>query len=351
MKTCPTCQKTYPDDFSHCPRDCATLTLQATESDAQLASGLSSRYRILRRLGQGGMGTAFLAEQVGVGNRPVALKVLNRKFLDDPDFLQRFQNEAGSTGRIHHPNVVTIFESAQGDDGTPYIAMEFLEGESLREVLKRRGAARLQQRIQELKANLAKQANPTGSGVVELLRANTKEAFHALEETQSTFHKLASPESPAGAAEVFFGDLRKSYDDVLLDLEPERTRSPLGGSLGRPFLMLTAWAPIPQTRYPVLAQVVFRAFEQNELAYNIVSDTGTLFFDLDVGSSPMGATVSYRRRGDPYRQLPNPTNTVIKALTYAIWQVQFQKQGYRVEEREHDPFREPNHTVHVELQR
>src|ERR1039458_1391696 len=82
-------------------------------------------------------------------------------------------------GRIHHPNVVTIFESAQGDDGTPYIAMEFLEGESLREVLKRRGAARLQQRIQELKANLAKQANPTGSGVVELLRANTKEAFHA----------------------------------------------------------------------------------------------------------------------------------------------------------------------------
>src|ERR1019366_6286911 len=140
MKTCPTCQKTYPDDFSHCPRDCATLTLQATESDAQLASGLSSRYRILRRLGQGGMGTAFLAEQVGVGNRPVALKVLNRKFLDDPDFLQRFQNEAGSTGRIHHPNVVTIFESAQGDDGTPYIAMEFLEGESLREVLKQRGA-------------------------------------------------------------------------------------------------------------------------------------------------------------------------------------------------------------------
>jgi serine/threonine protein kinase len=86
------------------------------------------------------MGTVFLAEQIGVGNRPVALKVLNRKLLDDPDFLLRFQNEAGSTGRIHHPNVVTIYESAQSDDGTPYIAMEFLEGESLREVLKRRGA-------------------------------------------------------------------------------------------------------------------------------------------------------------------------------------------------------------------
>jgi serine/threonine-protein kinase len=70
----------------------------------------------------------------------VALKVLNRKLLDDSDFLLRFQNEAGSTGRIRHPNVVTIHESAQSDDGTPYIAMEFLDGESLREVIKQRGA-------------------------------------------------------------------------------------------------------------------------------------------------------------------------------------------------------------------
>jgi serine/threonine-protein kinase len=85
------------------------------------------------------MGAVFLAEQIAVGNRPVALKVLSRKLLDDPDFLLRFQNEAASTGRIHHPNVVTIHESGQADDGTPYIAMEFLEGESLRQALARRG--------------------------------------------------------------------------------------------------------------------------------------------------------------------------------------------------------------------
>lgn len=140
MKTCPTCQRTYPDDFSLCPRDGATLTDQATETEAQLAAGLSRRFRIVRRLGKGGMGTVFLAEQLGVGNRPVALKVLNRKFLDDPDFLRRFQNEATSTGRIDNPNVVTIYESGLADDGTPYIAMKYLEGESLREVLKQRGA-------------------------------------------------------------------------------------------------------------------------------------------------------------------------------------------------------------------
>jgi hypothetical protein len=110
------------------------------EIDASLAAGLARRFRIVRRLGAGGMGTVFLAEQIAVGNRPVALKVLNRKLLDDPEFLLRFQNEAASTGRICHPNVVTIYESGQGDDGTPYIAMEYLEGETLRTVLKMRGA-------------------------------------------------------------------------------------------------------------------------------------------------------------------------------------------------------------------
>ena len=109
------------------------------EIDAQLAASLSRRFRLVRQLGAGGMGAVFLAEQIAVGNRPVALKVLSRKLLDDADFLLRFQNEAASTGRIHHVNVVTIYESGQADDGTPYIAMEFLEGESLAQALTRRG--------------------------------------------------------------------------------------------------------------------------------------------------------------------------------------------------------------------
>jgi serine/threonine-protein kinase len=122
-----------------CPRDGARLAA-ASETEAQLAWALAHRFRIVRRLGAGGMGTVFLAEQIAVGNRPVALKVLNRKLLDDPEFLLRFQNEAASTGRIRHPNVVTIYESGQADDGTPYIAMEYLEGETLSHALKTRGA-------------------------------------------------------------------------------------------------------------------------------------------------------------------------------------------------------------------
>jgi serine/threonine-protein kinase len=140
MKICHTCQQTYPDNSEFCPSDGSRLAVQAPPEEAQLAAGLSRRFRIIRRLGAGGMGTVFLAEQIGVGNRPVALKVLNRKLLDDPEFLLRFENEAGSTGRISHPNVVTIYESGQADDGTPYIAMQYLEGESLREMLQKRGA-------------------------------------------------------------------------------------------------------------------------------------------------------------------------------------------------------------------
>jgi serine/threonine-protein kinase len=139
MKICYTCQLTYSNDVEFCPRDGGRLGAQVTATEAQLASGLTRRYRIVRRLGAGGMGTVFFARQIGVGNRPVALRVLNRKLLDDPQFLLRFQNEAGLTGLIHHANVVTIYEFAQADDGTPYIAMEFLEGESLRQALKRRG--------------------------------------------------------------------------------------------------------------------------------------------------------------------------------------------------------------------
>jgi len=139
MKTCPTCQQTYSDDADICPQDGTQLPVQPLEAEARLAAGLSRRYRIVRRLSGGGMGTVYLAEQTTVGNRPVALKVLSRALLDNPGFLQRFRDEAASTGRIHHANVVIVYESGQAEDGTPYIAMEFLEGESLRQALSRRG--------------------------------------------------------------------------------------------------------------------------------------------------------------------------------------------------------------------
>jgi serine/threonine-protein kinase len=140
VRTCPNCQRTYPDDAEFCLKDGTPLPSAPGVTESELASGLARRYRIVKRLGVGGMGAVFLAEQVALGNRPVALKVLSRRLLDDPEFLLRFHDEATSTARIRHANVVTIYESGQSDDGTPYIAMEYLEGETLRQALRTRGA-------------------------------------------------------------------------------------------------------------------------------------------------------------------------------------------------------------------
>ena len=94
-----------------------------------------------------------------------------------------------------------------------------------------------------------------------------------------------------------------------------------------------------------------RSFEQNELAYQTVADAQSLVFNLDVQSVPEGATVCYHRRNDPCHQHPNETNSTIPALPYAIWIVHFEKAGYRPEDREHDPFRESNHVIVVELRK
>ena len=140
MRTCPKCQRTYPDDADFCLKDGTPLPSAHSVTESELASGLARHYRIVKKLGAGGMGAVFLAEQIGLGNRPVALKVLSRRLLDDPEFLLRFHDEATSTARIRHANVVTIYESGQSDDGTPYLAMEYLEGETLRQALRTRGA-------------------------------------------------------------------------------------------------------------------------------------------------------------------------------------------------------------------
>jgi serine/threonine protein kinase len=103
-----------------------------------LARQITRDYRIIRLLGRGGMGEVYLAEQLRVGRRLVALKVLNRSCCENPDLMRRFENEAASAGRIHHRNVVTVYESRVTDDGQLYVAMEYVEGFDLGHVIEER---------------------------------------------------------------------------------------------------------------------------------------------------------------------------------------------------------------------
>ncbi|HYE66613.1 MAG TPA: protein kinase, partial [Pyrinomonadaceae bacterium] len=92
-----------------------------------------SHYSILKKLGAGGMGEIYLAQDTRLG-RPVALKLLPSAFTKDEDRLRRFEQEARAASALNHPNILTIFEIGQVD-GTHYIATEFIDGETLRQRL------------------------------------------------------------------------------------------------------------------------------------------------------------------------------------------------------------------------
>jgi hypothetical protein len=101
--------------------------------------------------------------------------------------------------------------------------------------------------------------------------------------------------------------------------------------------------------YPTVAQGTLRALEHNERAYETVSSVGTLVFDLEVGSTPPGANISYRRRGDVFQPAPDPTNATIKSLPFAIWIVRVEAPGMQPQEKEHNALNENYHVLHFDL--
>jgi serine/threonine-protein kinase len=100
---------------------------------------IDGRYKVLRRLGSGGMADVYAAEDQQLG-RNVALKLLYRRFAEDVQFVERFRREASSAAGLQHPGIVAIFDRGEWD-GTYYIAMEYIEGRTLKEIVRERGPA------------------------------------------------------------------------------------------------------------------------------------------------------------------------------------------------------------------
>ena len=100
-------------------------------SDTLINTLFDGRYRIVRRLGSGGMANVYLAEDEDLG-RLVAIKILNDRHASDESFIERFRREAKNAAGLTHPNIVSIYDRGEAE-GTYYIAMEYLEGRSLKD--------------------------------------------------------------------------------------------------------------------------------------------------------------------------------------------------------------------------
>jgi eukaryotic-like serine/threonine-protein kinase len=106
-------------------------------SDTLINTLFDGRYRIVRKLGSGGMANVYLAEDEDLGRR-VAIKILNERYANDDAFIERFRREAKSAASLSHPNIVSIYDRGEAE-GTYYIAMEVIEGRSLKELIMTRG--------------------------------------------------------------------------------------------------------------------------------------------------------------------------------------------------------------------
>lgn len=103
-------------------------------TEPKAGQSFDDRYELLEVLGSGGFGTVYKSRQIDIG-RLLALKIFHREFAEDKNLVARFMREAHSLSKLEHMNVVTIYHAALSQTGLPYLAMELIEGRSLRSMI------------------------------------------------------------------------------------------------------------------------------------------------------------------------------------------------------------------------
>src|SRR6201996_8129374 len=144
VKYCPRCHRAYQSDadLRFCPDDGAEITdepqVQNLRARPTKETGvvLEGRYEVRGLIGQGGMARVYLADDIRT-RRAVAVKILSRDFARDPVARERFLREIEVSAQIGHPNVVQVLDAGERQDGSPFIVLEFLHGESLGDLLRR----------------------------------------------------------------------------------------------------------------------------------------------------------------------------------------------------------------------
>lgn len=227
MLHCQTCGRQYSADTRICPVDNSSLRADTTVPgdtpvDPLIGYTLDDKYRIEALLGIGGMGTVYRARHLLI-DRPVAVKVLNSRFVEDEAAQVRFRREAKAAGRLQHANAVVVTDFGQTTDGYVYIVMELLEGRTLREVLAKEAPIEIARAVALMLQTAAAVAAAHEAGIIhrDLKPAN--------------IFIVQSPAAPAVVKVLDFG-IAKLAAETLDDDEPQ-TLTVVGAMIGTPRYM------------------------------------------------------------------------------------------------------------------
>src|SRR5262245_62055889 len=138
MATCPKCGTRYASNVRICTHD-GTVLNDEPGNDPQVGKLLDGKYRLDSYLSRGGMGAVYKATHVML-DKTVVVKLIKPELVTSAEVVRRFQREARAASNLNHPNIVAVYDLGQTDDGTLYIAMEYINGPSLKDVIRKTGS-------------------------------------------------------------------------------------------------------------------------------------------------------------------------------------------------------------------
>src|SRR4051812_2709427 len=135
LTSCPQCGQKFPTNVRMCPND-GTVLEHVTPAPTAAGQVLDGKYRLDTMIAEGGMGAVYRATHVMLGKK-IAIKLIRPELGTSPEIVRRFQREARAATALNHPNIVSVYDLGQTPDGTLYIAMEFVDGPSLKDAIDR----------------------------------------------------------------------------------------------------------------------------------------------------------------------------------------------------------------------
>ncbi len=136
LKSCPECFSEYEDSVERCPDDSATL--KSIDKDPLVGTRLADRYEVLQVVGRGGMGVVYKVRHE-LMDRFMAVKMLHSHLVSEPEAVKRFHREAKTVSQVKHHHIITLYDFGMSSQRQPYIVMDYLEGTSLKNIIKEEG--------------------------------------------------------------------------------------------------------------------------------------------------------------------------------------------------------------------